>query len=169
MIYDFFDNVATWYPTEPGTYYIKILCDDERSSYCTAVSVANAIVNPNVFVSCPFCQASKCDCYISGCQEGVLNIYAKSDCIATPSLAYDFYNGKISWSAPKGGDYFIKVLCDDKAKSGCIPLHVAENLESCIGRCNEYTKGAACQCDIGCIKNNDCCKDFCEACSKLCA
>jgi len=36
---------------------------------------------------------------------------------------------------------------------------------SCVGKCGKYTSGATCQCDSGCAKFGDCCKDYKTECA----
>lgn len=54
--------------------------------------------------------------------------------------------------------------CDATETTVDCPADCPGSAESCVGKCGQYTQGAACQCDKDCDQYNDCCADLAKVC-----
>jgi len=76
-------------------------------------------------ILCNPCEIGNCICNIKFCEKGNANIYNNSNCAGIPLFAISFSSNKLEWNSEKKGIYYIKLLCDDKEFSICLPITVS--------------------------------------------
>jgi len=74
---------------------------------------------------CNPCEINNCVCKITYCEKGIAEIYNNSKCARIPLYAFSFSSNKIIWKPNKKGAYYLKLLCEDREFSTCIPITVS--------------------------------------------
>jgi len=74
-------------------------------------------------VPCDSCLVSSCQCTITDCSSGTLDVYSTPDCTLIPTYSFKFSDGTVTWSPSSTGSYYLRVLCDDGSISSCTELH----------------------------------------------
>ena len=77
-----------------------------------------------ISISCDPCDVNDCQCSITDCTSGTLDVYTTTDCTFTPTYSFAFSDGTKTWSPPSADSYYLKVLCDDSNISDCTTFDV---------------------------------------------
>ena len=77
-----------------------------------------------ISISCDPCLVNDCQCSITDCDNGTLDVYTKSDCSGIPTYTFAFSGGSKTWSPTDAVNYYLKILCDDSSISDCTSLDV---------------------------------------------
>lgn len=74
-------------------------------------------------VTCPACNVNSCQCSISDCGSGSIDIYSTQTCQGNPLFEYTFTGGNFPWFPTNAGSYYMTAFCDDgRTKSICSPV-----------------------------------------------
>jgi predicted permease len=74
---------------------------------------------------CNPCEINNCICNIRYCERGMAGIYNNSKCGGIPLFSFLFSSNKLTWKPIKKGTYYLKLLCEDKEFSTCLPITVS--------------------------------------------
>ncbi len=91
-------------------------------------------------VPCDSCLLSSCQCTITDCSSGTLDVYSTSDCTLIPTYSFKFTGGAVTWSPSSTGSHYLKVLCDDGSISDCTRLNFVVG-ETCPPLCPTEERG----------------------------
>ena len=74
----------------------------------------SSLLFPSVFaaVSCPNCRVNNCQCSISDCANGFIDIFSSATCSGNPLYEYSFAGGALPWYPSTAGTYYMLALCD---------------------------------------------------------
>jgi hypothetical protein len=79
-------------------------------------------------ISCSVCLTGFCNCTVTECPSGSLDVYTRSDCVGTPIYEYPFSNGAATWQPENTGTYYFIAFCQDKVtKSFCTKFIVSSS------------------------------------------
>jgi len=140
-------------------------------------------------ITCNPCHVGRCECIVSGCTQGYIDIYNNSQgCSGIPInyIKFSGTNPRVNWEPNTQGTYSLRIYCNTDDKVECFNVNVDGVVTTttsstttifqqttttvqgtCAGRCGRYEAGASCQCDIRCRQNNDCCGDICRTCPEM--
>jgi hypothetical protein len=74
---------------------------------------------------CNPCEINNCICNIKYCERGMADIYNNPNCAGVPLFAIPFSSNEFKWKPSEKGDYYLKLLCEDKDFSICLPITVS--------------------------------------------
>lgn len=116
------------------------------------LSYSKAFTSKNISVFCSPCQSGNCQCFVSGCDKGIIDVYTNQGCFGVPKIVNDFYDGGFIWHPPEKGVYYLKVFCE-KFSSNCIQINVIKEIDTEISfSCKKYDSKYYCSilnCDSG--------------------
>jgi hypothetical protein len=108
------------------------------------LSYSKAFKSKNILTFCSPCQEGNCQCFISGCDQGSIDIYTTQGCFGTPKIIYDFYDGAFTWYPTEQGTYYLKVLCEE-FYSECTPINIIKEIGPEISiSCKKYNSKYYC-------------------------